>query len=253
MRSLRPVHWFLVVHVLLSVFVALAVNATGQFWPWAIQGLFLLLGAFLFVFREEQWTSVKALLKQTVSARHPLQYWLTALLLGVVGVASMAAYGAVAKPEGLEFVPSVSPMLIGLIFGVWLEENNWRGYALPRLVKLHGPVGASVILSTFWSVWHLPFFFTPDYASSPFSKPSDWLFHVPFYFAGTFLMTWVGIKTRYSVLLAVVAHTAGNMVSEWYEPEWMYFAEMVGGGVILLPVFWWLLSKEERGQTASHE
>lgn len=250
MSPLRPVHWFLILHVLASVAVSAGVVATGQVWLMAIQGLFLLLGAMVFAYREEGWTSVKALLKLSVSARHRPVYWVTALLLGAVGVAAMAAYGAVARPEGFAFVPALSPMILGLIFGVWLEENNWRGYALPRLVQLHGPVTASLILSVFWSLWHLPFFFTPDYVSSPFERPSDWLFHVPFYFAGTFLMTWLGIRTRYSVLLAVVAHTSGNLVSEWFEPEWLYFAEMVGGGLVLLPVFWWLLAREERRASA---
>lgn len=250
MKHLRPVHWFLILHVLVSIIVTVAYIATEQVWLLAIQGLFMLLGAFFFVYREEGWVSVKALLKLSISARHRLAYWATALLLGVVGVTAMAAYGSITRPEGFEFVPAVTPMLLGLVFGVWLEENNWRGYALPRLVKLHGPITASLILSVFWSVWHLPYFFMPDYASSPFHRPSDWLFHLPFYFAGTFLMTWLGIRTQYSVLLAVVAHTSANMVSEWFEPEWLYFAEMVGGGIVLLPVFWWLLAKERPRATS---
>ena len=52
-------------------FAAVLFNMTGQMWPFAIAGLALLPGAFFFVYRESQWSSVKKLLKLSVSARHP--------------------------------------------------------------------------------------------------------------------------------------------------------------------------------------
>lgn len=61
MRSLRPVHWFLILHVLVSIIVSVAYIASEQVWLIAIQGLFMLLGAFFFASREEGWVSVKAL------------------------------------------------------------------------------------------------------------------------------------------------------------------------------------------------
>ncbi len=158
MNTLRPVHWFLIVHVLVSVVTSVVVIQTEMMWPMAIQGLFMLLGASFLVYREKGWASIKALHKLTISANHPVKYWLAALSLAGVGVLAMAVYGAIAKPDGLAFVPAISPMVFGLLFGVWLEEMNWRGYALPRLVELHGTIKASLILSVFWSLWHLPYF-----------------------------------------------------------------------------------------------
>jgi hypothetical protein len=66
-------------------------------------------------------------------------------------------------------------------------------------------------------------------------------------------LTWLGVKTRYSVLLATVAHAAANLVSDWFEPNWLYFAEMIGGGLVLLPVFWWLLARERAGSPLTSE
>jgi membrane protease YdiL (CAAX protease family) len=38
------------------------------------------------------------------------------------------------------------------------EEVGWRGFALPRLLKRHGPLAATAILTAVVAVWHLPMF-----------------------------------------------------------------------------------------------
>lgn len=43
-----------------------------------------------------------------------------------------------------------------LDLGAVLEENGWRGYALPRLLTTHSPVVASLILGLMWAAWHYP-------------------------------------------------------------------------------------------------
>lgn len=40
--------------------------------------------------------------------------------------------------------------------GALLEENGWRGYALPLLLLRHSPVKASVIPGLGWAAWHYP-------------------------------------------------------------------------------------------------
>lgn len=57
---------------------------------------------------------------------------------------------------------SPSGLVLGLLvamfldLGAVLEENGWRGYALPRLLSKHSPVVASIILGLMWAAWHYP-------------------------------------------------------------------------------------------------
>lgn len=61
------------------------------------------------------------------------------------------------------FYPPVRPehfaALLVFPFG---EEFGWRGFAYPRLERLHGPVVGSLILGAVWGLWHLGMLFAPD-------------------------------------------------------------------------------------------
>ena len=48
------------------------------------------------------------------------------------------------------------PVAMFLDAGALLEENGWRGFALPVLLRTHGPVAASVIVGLAWASWHYP-------------------------------------------------------------------------------------------------
>jgi membrane protease YdiL (CAAX protease family) len=40
--------------------------------------------------------------------------------------------------------------------GALLEENGWRGYALPLLLRRRSPLAASLLLGIAWAAWHYP-------------------------------------------------------------------------------------------------
>lgn len=40
--------------------------------------------------------------------------------------------------------------------GALLEENGWRGYALPVLLRRYSPLTASLVLGLAWASWHYP-------------------------------------------------------------------------------------------------
>jgi membrane protease YdiL (CAAX protease family) len=51
--------------------------------------------------------------------------------------------------------------LVLVLGGPLLEEGGWRGFALPRLERLHGPLVGTLILGVLWALWHLPEFLVP--------------------------------------------------------------------------------------------
>src|SRR5215212_4787435 len=86
------------------------------------------------------------------------------------------------------------------------EEPGWRGFALPRLQSLHGPLLGSLIVGPLWGLWHLPLFFTPWNVLTTFNV-------VVFVLATTSLAimyTWVFNNTKGSVLMAILIHATFN-------------------------------------------
>ncbi len=41
------------------------------------------------------------------------------------------------------------------------EEMGWRGYVLPRLQTVHGPLTSALIVGVIWGFWHLPKYLSP--------------------------------------------------------------------------------------------
>jgi uncharacterized protein len=86
------------------------------------------------------------------------------------------------------------------------EEPGWRGFALPRLQSLHGPLLGTLILGPLWALWHLPLFLTPWNELTFFNV-------VVFVLATTcfaIMYTWVFNNTKGSVLMAILLHASFN-------------------------------------------
>jgi membrane protease YdiL (CAAX protease family) len=105
------------------------------------------------------------------------------------------------------FLPAVAA---GLLIPSLGEEPGWRGFALPRMQRLYGPVAASLILGALHGLWHLPAFFMP--VLGPFG-PDKLASFILTAMAATFLYTWVFNGARGSVLLAMLLHAASNAAS----------------------------------------
>jgi membrane protease YdiL (CAAX protease family) len=89
------------------------------------------------------------------------------------------------------------------------EEAGWRGYLLPRLLARYSPLGASLILGLLWDVWHYPL-----YARSVFaSLPSLFSFSVSVVCFAV-MMTVLFLRTRGSLLLAVLFHWSVNVAPD---------------------------------------
>jgi membrane protease YdiL (CAAX protease family) len=110
--------------------------------------------------------------------------------------------------------------LPNLGIGAWLlwiltsgfgEETGWRGFALPRLQKHHNALMATLILTVFWVLWHVPFFFYLDtYVKLGFAMFPIFALSI---LAGAIIFTWLYNSTGGSVLMAVLWHGALNFVT----------------------------------------
>ena len=95
-------------------------------------------------------------------------------------------------------VAFVSTFILGGPLG---EEPGWRGFALPRLQPLHGPLVGSVILGILWALWHLPLFWSGVW--TPPTIPNIVMF-ILMITALTIIMTWVFNNARGSLLIAML-------------------------------------------------
>src|SRR5262249_60235089 len=107
------------------------------------------------------------------------------------------------------------PMLafFGYVFvlgGPGGEGPGWRGFGLPRLQRLYGPLVGSLILGPIWALWHLPIFWIPAWNFPPtiLNIVMFVIATIPF----TIVMTWVFNNTKGSLLIAVFVHTSFDMV-----------------------------------------
>jgi membrane protease YdiL (CAAX protease family) len=149
-------------------------------------------------------------------------WWVLVSLIGYPLIWLMVAIiTSIVQGRGLSQVPyqdwyAAMPLVIlsGFIFhdaGPLGEELGWRGYALPRLLKVLGPRQAALLLGAFWAIWHLPAFFLAGLSQSKFQL-GDFFFQVVSF---SIFMTLIFIHTRGSVLLAgIIPHMWFNAVSK---------------------------------------
>src|SRR5215208_1521689 len=99
--------------------------------------------------------------------------------------------------------------LVIVLGGPLFEEIGWRGFALPRMERLHGPLLASLILGVLWALWHLPEFLVPSWAAS---SGGGGIVGITLFtltaITFTIVITWVFNNTRASVLPAILVHTS---------------------------------------------
>jgi membrane protease YdiL (CAAX protease family) len=184
--------------------------AIGTFGPSV--AAFIILGA------TEGRAGIGRLLRRMVLWRVGLRWYLFALL----GIPVMLVLGAVVLPGALASFQGVAPLdplaLLGL-FGLFVfvfflggplgEEPGWRGFALPRLQRLHGPLVGSLILGLIWGLWHLPLVFIPAWGLSPTFL--NIVIYVLAALSFTIVFTWVFNNTRGSVLMAILLHASNNI------------------------------------------
>jgi CAAX protease family protein len=174
------------------------------------------LSAFIMTATTEGREGVRRLLGRLVLWRVGIRWYVVALigvplimLLGTMvysmELPNLAALGG--PSYLLSYLGSFA--LVTVLGGPLLEEVGWRGFALPRMEPLHGPLLASLILGVLWALWHLPEFLVPTWAAS--SGGGGILSIILFtltVITFTIVITWVFNNTRASVLLAILVHSS---------------------------------------------
>ena len=182
-----------------------------------LNGAAILLGpaiaAFIMTATTEGRAGIRRLLRRIVLWRVGLRWYLFAF----IGVPLVMTLGTILVPGGLASLQFLGPgyvltypvtfIAVLLIGGPLGEEIGWRGFALPRMQPLQGPLVGSIILGLLWGLWHLPEFMVPTWAaSSGGSSPLAIMKFCIFAIASAIIFTWVFNNTKGSVLMAVLVH-----------------------------------------------
>jgi membrane protease YdiL (CAAX protease family) len=112
---------------------------------------------------------------------------------------------------GLSRIVAVS-FAMNLLFGGSLgEEIGWRGFLLPRLLRRHTPITASLILGVVWALWHAPIDLTSGlFGQGPVAIFARLVTTLPL----AILFTWLYLKGNGSLLVPILLHTSINILSD---------------------------------------
>lgn len=170
--------------------------------------------------REGGRRGVATFLGSVLRWRVPLRWYAAALLLppavSAAGLAGHALLGGrlpdypvplppeLAGPAGGS-APAATYVALLVLFAVGSlgEELGWRGFALPRLQRTHGALGASLIIGVVWAVWHLPLFLMPGTSQAQIS----FAVYLPSTIAWSIVFTWVYDRSV-SLLPPVLMHAS---------------------------------------------
>jgi uncharacterized protein len=210
-----------------TVPIALSANGVG-FLPFGIpngsvifvSAVWVFLGptlaAFIMTGATEGRAGIRRLMHRYVLWRVGLRWYLI-VLLGppvIILLATIVLPGALASFKSLAplnpLLLLVSFPLILIFGGALFEEGGWRGFALPRLQRLHGPLVGTLILAPLWACWHLPLFWVTVWGTPP-TILNMVLFLASVIFM-TIVFTWVFNNTKGSILLAILLHTSFDVL-----------------------------------------
>jgi len=105
----------------------------------------------------------------------------------------------------------ITAFFMNLIFGGSMgEELGWRGFALPLLLKKYSPLQASYVLGLMQALWHLP----GDISGDPSASVGAVLLRIGWSILITIIFTWFYLNFDGKLLLALLLHTAVNVLPD---------------------------------------
>jgi membrane protease YdiL (CAAX protease family) len=87
------------------------------------------------------------------------------------------------------------------------EEPGWRGFLQPALQNRFSPLLAAIIVSFFWSLWHLPLFLNGFYQADVISGMlTGWIFRILL----SIFMAWFHNRSGGNLFLMIFLHASFN-------------------------------------------
>jgi len=155
-----------------------------------------------------------------------IRWYAVALLIAPLLVAFAALLLSLASREYLPAVVTaddkvgmiVMGVVVGLLFGGFLEELGWTGFAVPTHRQAHSLMATGLLVGGLHGLWHvLPTFWATGDAAGAISLPD----FVPplFFYAGVLpayriLMVWLHDHTE-SLLLSMLMHASLTASAPW--------------------------------------
>ncbi|WP_197429939.1 CPBP family intramembrane glutamic endopeptidase, partial [Auraticoccus cholistanensis] len=142
--------------------------------------------------------------------------WYAVSLLGVPAVllvtGTVFSGGRVGTPSVVLLAAYLPGLVLQMVTTGLAEEPGWRDFALPRLQRRFGPLGAAMVLGPLWSLWHMPLFLS-DWGGWP-----DWHWTQPLVFtvfcvSFNVVMSYVFNRTGQSLPLSMLLHVSVNNFS----------------------------------------
>ncbi len=192
--------------------------------------------------------------------------WYAVTLLTAPALVALAAF--LLSLGSQDFLPTVITtedklglvirgIMVGLIFGGFLEELGWTGFAVPMHRRTHTLVATGLIIGLLHGLWHvLPTFWATGDASGRISLPD---FIPPlFFYAGVLpayriLMVWAYDHTG-SLLLAMLMHASLTASAPWILLPAITGTRLVIYYLVLIAAVWavvgWVLAASHRKAAA---
>jgi len=201
-------------------------------------GIGPLLAAIIVTKATEGNAGVRKIFRSMFNWKVKARWWAVAVLLLAGLFAVSAALGMLTSGAAPDLSAgiylngaNVISVVLLLLVGSFGEEPGWRGFALPNLQGRRSPMKATLILTFFWWLWHLPTYWTLPLAVDAVQQYGFVAaFGIQFVvlLALSILCAWVYNGSGGVVLMPVLLHASWNFWSGAFGQE---------ASMFLLPLF----------------
>jgi membrane protease YdiL (CAAX protease family) len=177
-----------------------------------------LLGGWIFSSAVSRNTKIRSRMSSILPVNLPIGWTILAfvfyplMILAAWGLSSLLGIGVEYPGLWGQSILDVLPIYL-LSFGLTAlaqggnEEPGWRGYMQPELQKNFSPLIAAIIVSVFWSLWHLPLYLNGFY---PGDLVGGMVGGAIFRVLLAIFLAWFYNRTKGNLFLMIILHTSFN-------------------------------------------